>query len=325
MTFRFVLVIALVALSSRAYAQPAGAQAEVLFREGRDLMKAGKYAEACTAFDQSQKLEPAITTLLNLAGCREKAGQLATAWGLFLEAERQTRGAKDGATKKLNEVAKTRAEKLEPKISKLTINVMHPIDGLEISRDKDRVDTAMWNRALPIDGGTYTITATAPDKKPWTTQVTVAPESESKTVEVPDLAKKASEVVPPTSTAVTPPVAEEEEEHDTPPASRSKAVPIAIGVAGVAMLGGAVGFHLWGNAKYDDAKAEMTDQTRRDALYDSANQKRFIATGLGAAGIAAAGVSIWLFLRGGGDEQQATVAQHHVVVAPTSISLVGSF
>src|SRR5689334_15756470 len=101
-------------------------------------MAAGKYAEACSAFEQSQKLEPAIATLLNLAGCREKVGQIATAWGLFLDAERQTRGASDAANQQLHDVARDKAAKLEPRVSKLTINVPKAvqIDGLEILRDQ---------------------------------------------------------------------------------------------------------------------------------------------------------------------------------------------
>ena len=82
------IAIVVVMWSSAAFAQPASAQAEVLFRQGRDLMAAGKVAEACSAFDESQRLEPEITTLLNVAACREKLGQLATAWGLFLDAAR---------------------------------------------------------------------------------------------------------------------------------------------------------------------------------------------------------------------------------------------
>jgi hypothetical protein len=40
--------------------QPAGAQAEVLFRQGRHLLAAGQVAEACSAFENSQKVEPAV-------------------------------------------------------------------------------------------------------------------------------------------------------------------------------------------------------------------------------------------------------------------------
>src|SRR4051794_14833575 len=183
------IAVMFVLWSSAALAQPAGAQAEVLFRQGRDLLAAGKVAEACTAFDESQKLEPAVTTLLNLAACREKLGQLATAWGHFLEAARQTRSASDAATQQHHEVATTRARKLEPRVSKLTINVPQrsQIDGLEIRRDTERVNAGLWNRALPIDGGTYTITARAPGANEWSTQVTVAAERDTKTIEIPDL------------------------------------------------------------------------------------------------------------------------------------------
>jgi len=47
-----------------AAAQSAGAQAEVMFREARVLLEAGKVAEACAAFESSQKLKPATSTLI---------------------------------------------------------------------------------------------------------------------------------------------------------------------------------------------------------------------------------------------------------------------
>src|ERR1043166_9179048 len=106
-----------------AAAQPSGAQAETLFRQGKDLMAKGKTAEACAAFDASQKLDPTISTLLNQAACREKNEQLATAWGLFLEAERQPRTASDAPPQQLHQVAASKAAKLEPRLSTLTITV----------------------------------------------------------------------------------------------------------------------------------------------------------------------------------------------------------
>jgi len=203
-----VVFVVFIAWSSAALGQPAGAQAEVLFRQGRDLLAAGKIAEACSAFEESQKLEPAVTTLLNLAGCREKQGQLATAWGLFLDAARQTRSATDATSRQLHDVAQARAKKLEPQVSKLTINVpqQSQIDGLEIARSEDRIDAVMWNRALPIDGGTYTITAHAPGSSTWSTEVTVAAEGDTKTVEIPDLRNLPRDLgKPPTLPSPSPP------------------------------------------------------------------------------------------------------------------------
>ena len=126
---RFALV-ALVGWSSIASAQSAGAQAEVLFRQGRELMTAGKFNEACTAFAESQRLEPGVTTLLNLAGCREKNHQLASAWGLFLEAERQTRSATDAAQQQLHGTSQDLARKLEP----LAVDV----DDHRVARESNR-------------------------------------------------------------------------------------------------------------------------------------------------------------------------------------------
>ena len=65
-----------------AQAQPASGRAQSLFDEGLQQLKNKNYARACTAFEGSQKLDPRVTTLLNLAACREQNGQLATAWAL---------------------------------------------------------------------------------------------------------------------------------------------------------------------------------------------------------------------------------------------------
>jgi hypothetical protein len=308
--------------SPAAFAQPAGAQAETLFRQGRDLLRAGKTAEACSAFDESQKLEPAVTTLLNLADCREKLGQLATAWGLFLDAERQTRSATKPAEKQLHDVAQKHATNLEPRVSKLEIDVpdASKADGLEIKRGDQAIGAAMWNHALPIDGGTYTITASAPGSQAWSTQLTIANEQETKKIEVPKLVAAPVQHEPVTPTT---PVAVKSDVQ-AQPASPSRTVPIVIGVGAVALLGGAVAFDLMGDSTYNDAKAEMTSQSRRDSLYDSANTKRYVAIGLGVGGIAAGGVAVWMFLHARHEDRSSEQAIH-VVPTHNGFAVVGGF
>jgi hypothetical protein len=313
---RRILLVLIVAASSRARAQPAGAQAEALFRQGRELLAAGKTAEACGAFDESQRLEPAPTTLLNLAACREKNGQLATAWGLFLEAERQTRNATDPTGQQLHSVATEKAKKLESRVSKLAINVPQTsqVESLEIDRDKDRIEPAMWNRALPIDSGTYTITAHAPGTSTWSTKVTISEAGDSKTVDVPVVsALPVATSISAKSNVVEVPVSE----------PRSNLVPLVVGIGSLALLGGALGFDLWGNSTYDSAKAEMADQARRDSLETSANHKRYAAEGLAVGGIAAAGVAILLYLRGG--DESAPVQASHLRVSPNGFAFAGGF
>ncbi len=298
------------AFAQSAGAQSAGAQAEALFRQGKSLMTEGKTAEACTAFAESEKLEHAVTTLLNLAACREKNGQLASAWGFFLQAERETRAANDAATKQMHTVAQDRSQKLEARLSTLTIAVPDRVAGLSVSRDGIAIDAAAFDKPLPIDGGTYKIAAHAPGMTDWSTTIVVGAEHDAKSVEVPQLHALVAQPTnppPPREPAVTP--------------HRSHLAPILTGAGAVVLLGGAVGFDLWGNGKYDDAKAEIVSQAKRDALYDSANHKRYIAEGLGIAGIAAAGVTVWLALRHP-DEAAAT---SHLLISPTGVGYVGAF
>ena len=130
-------VVLVAAGSGRAAAQ--SAEAETLFRDGKKLMAKGQFAEACLAFEGSFKKDPAATTLLNLADCREKNGQLASAWGHFVEAARLARG--QGAIEKS---ARDRADALEPKLSYLVVAVPDDVrvDGLVVKRDGVPMDPA---------------------------------------------------------------------------------------------------------------------------------------------------------------------------------------
>jgi hypothetical protein len=340
-----IVAIVLIGWSFAAFAQPAGAQAEVLFRRGRDLLAAGKVAEACSAFEESQKLEPAVTTLLNLAGCREKMGQFATAWGLFLDVARQTRSATDAQSQRFHQVAQARAQKLEPRVSKLTVNVppQSQIGGLEIVRGADRVNAAMWNSALPVDGGTYTITARAPGESRWSTQVTVANESDAKTVEVPDLRNLPRGVdkpdhnpprdldkaaAPPSLPPVAATLADQPSpDHPLAPAhASSKIVELGVGVGALALLGGGLGLELWAESTYHTATSETTSQPLRDSLYSSANTRRYAAEALAVTGFAATGVAVWLYLRNDSRKRYVTTsASVHVVPTTRGLALLRQF
>ncbi|HEY1817805.1 MAG TPA: tetratricopeptide repeat protein [Kofleriaceae bacterium] len=312
--------IAIVALwSAGAAAQPSGAQAEVLFRQGLNLLKTGKTAEACAAFDESEKLDPAITTLINLASCREKQGELATAWGLFLDAERQTRSANDANTRQLHDLAADRAHKLEPRVSKLAINVPQQsmVDGLEVSRNGERIDPTMWNRAMPIDGGTYTINAKAPGSSTWSTQIAIGGESDTKTVGVPDLRSLPRDVSQQPPSAVALPPATEVEPQ------RSYTLPIAVGAGSLVVLGGALGLELWGEAKYNDAKQAVDPE--RNTLYDAANARRYAAEGVAVVGVLGAGAAVWLFVRDRGERHPAGGVSIEVVPTGAGLLVRGSY
>src|SRR5436305_1114019 len=119
---RIALSIMLTAHTAAAQPKAAGdgnVAAESLFREGKRLMKDHQIAAACEKFEASERLDESVGTLLNLADCREKAGQLATAWADFLKAASVARASGDGSRES---EAKVRAKALEPRLSYLTIS-----------------------------------------------------------------------------------------------------------------------------------------------------------------------------------------------------------
>ena len=146
-----------------------GAAAEVLFQEARRLMDAGKYALACPKFAASQKLSPAVGTLLNLADCYQQNGQTASAWVRFVDAQAAARRANRPEREK---VARDRAAALEPKLSRLNVSVAErETPGLEVKRDGFVLDPAMFGTAVPVDPGKHTVDAEAPGRKKWTMTV----------------------------------------------------------------------------------------------------------------------------------------------------------
>jgi len=158
-----------------ALAQPTPegkAIAETLFRDGRALMDEGRYPEACRKLEESQRLDPALGTLLNMAVCHEKEGKIATAWAEFNEAMVLAR--REGRQDRFD-LAQQHMTSLEPDLPKLVLNVppQSRIPGLEILRNGTPIGVGAWGTPLPIDPGEVIIEARAPKYKPWTTTLQI--------------------------------------------------------------------------------------------------------------------------------------------------------
>jgi len=157
--------------------------AEALFQEGRKLLDDHRYAEACPKFAESQRLDPGIGTLLNLATCHELEGKTASAWAEFTQALGiATREARSSA----QQLARTHLYALTPKLSKIVISVPaeNEVPSLEVRLDGHLIGKPAWGTAAPIDPGPHTVAASAPGKKEWSSEV-MFPPSEPKTVLVP--------------------------------------------------------------------------------------------------------------------------------------------
>jgi hypothetical protein len=156
-----------------ATARAQSAEAEMLFRDGRDLLKQGKIAAGCDKLVASERLESSIGTLLNVGDCRERLGKLASAWAAFRKAEAMAKRAGGPGDDKRQGEAGRRAAQLEPRLSNLVIEVPQRVDGLVVRRDAELVDEAQWSTALPVDPGSYTIVAEAPGYLAWRTTVPI--------------------------------------------------------------------------------------------------------------------------------------------------------
>lgn len=176
------------------------AEAEVLFRDGRKLIKADKVAAGCDKLAASERLETSIGTLLNLGDCREKLGKYASSWAAFRKAEATAKRAGNEGKRMLE--ARNRANKLEPQLATLAIQVDLKLQGLVVTRDGLTLEAGAWNTAVPVDPGSYALVVEAPGHKPWRTNVTVLHKSK-RIVVVPTLER----VVTVTPPVPAPPVA----------------------------------------------------------------------------------------------------------------------
>src|SRR6188768_1686196 len=149
------------------------ATAEAVFEEGMRLIKVGNFAEACPKFELSQRIEPAVGTMLYLAECYEKTNRSASAWAMFREAA--SLAETSGQTERMK-TAQARAARLEPRLSWLTIEVAKDalVPGLQIRRNSVPVSTELSGTASPVDPGEVVVDASAPGRLPFSTKVRVA-------------------------------------------------------------------------------------------------------------------------------------------------------
>ena len=298
-------------------ALPAGAQsnkatAEALFTEGRTLATSGKCAEAIPKFQASQKLDPGVGTLLNLAECYEQLGKTASAWAEYREAISLARLA---GSKDREELATERAKALEPKLSRLAIKVTGDAAGVTITRDGEAVESAELGQAIPVDPGNHVIEASAPGKQKFSQTIEIGENADSKVVEIPTLAAGAGPGVPP----------------DQPPAAKSDGSSqrtIGLIVGGVGIVGVAVGaiFGLQASSKWDDAKGKCDDYPYGCgddgvSLADDASSAATISTiGFIAGGVLVAGGATLFLTAGSSDDKGVSLG-----IGPGSLRLRGRF
>jgi hypothetical protein len=315
------------AASANAQSSANQAAAEALFKQGRELMTAGQFAQACPKLAESERLDPAPGTLLNLATCYESNGQIASAWVTYKEA---ATAAQNADQQERAQLARRKAGELEAKLPTLTVVVPPGADrsDLQITRDREVLGRPGWGVPIPADPGVHTVEASAPGRRTWQGQASVEGAGSAASIEVPPLEAEAPAEPAPiaaAATGVAPPGASPGSESAPPVTTGSGSGQRAAGwvLGGVGVAGLLVGtlFGAIAKSDNDDAKGQCLTNTAcsaqgvasgTSALHAAtASTIAFVAGGV----LAAAGVIVYLTAPSSGARPRAGVGLSPMVAS----------
>jgi len=169
---RILLLLAVMAGSPDIALADSRAAAEGLFLDGRRLMEAERYAEACQRFEDSQRLDPAAGTVLNLARCYALINRTASAWTLYREAAALASAANQ---REREQAALAAAAALEPNLARLILKHEAPQPGLSIQLDGSPAPESLFQVATPVDPAEHQVVVSRNDKVLWQTTVAATP------------------------------------------------------------------------------------------------------------------------------------------------------
>jgi hypothetical protein len=286
-------------------------EAATLFRQAKELMDEGRFAEACPKLDRSRTLDPQVGTTLNLALCYERLGKTASSWAMWLDgaAEAAAKGQRERET-----LARNRAGQLEARLLRITIFVAPQADleMIELKLDGVSVPMARWGAPIPVDAGPHWVQAAAQGKRPW-----------AESIEVDD------QHLPMVKVGVLEPLPEPKNDMlvvapgAAPDPRRTAAV--VLGSAGVAALAGMSVLVLVAKSTYSNADCHGNDCLKAGVDdRDRANVEAGLATAAGAVGVAALAGAATLWF-GSKPKQTAVSLQPAVGMRDWGLSVRGAW
>jgi hypothetical protein len=277
------LFAAALLLGNRAALASSG-DAEAAFRAGRKAMQAGDYATACARFAESERLEPAPGTLLNLADCEEHSGHLVAAHEHFgLAASGFPRG---DARRTL---ALQRESGVEKRLVRLTLRLAPSAPEGTVVRDGDTVlpGSALGSSRL-VDPGPHVVVvaATGHADHPYALTLREGDQVEQ-TLEPGDVSAPGAPPAPPTAVPVPAPV--EPGPPAAPAASQTRrTIGYVVGGAGVAGLALGTVAGILALDRASTVKDHCPDLACDSQGLDAASQGKWLAPTSTAAFIAGA-------------------------------------
>jgi hypothetical protein len=297
------------------------ALAETLFRDAQRAMKAGNYAEACPKFAESQRLDPAVGTLMNLAACHEAAGQLASAWAEFTDAAAWAK--REGRADRLK-VLEERLKQIEPRLSTATLVVSATSTELSIELDGSLIGRPAWNTPMPINPGRHKLRVSAPGFKEYTAEFDVGREKDAKRVEIPALEPAPAAPAPATPAAdgkAPAPAAPSGATTGSKPSAGSRTKRVAAYVTagtglGLVGIGGFFGVRALSKMSESDDQCPDDRCTHTGAERSvQANSAANVANVCVGVGLAAIGVGAYLYFTSGSSKNEQAA---RLMIAPTA-------
>jgi hypothetical protein len=180
---RGTVAVAVVVLGPILLGRPARAAdtqtAEALFQTAREAMARGELDQACPLFAESERLDPAPGTLLNLAECEERSGRLASALAHFEEGHDALPPGDYRLPFSLDKITK-----LNRRVPRLTLRAAGPvIAGVTVFRDDTELGAASLGVPLPVDPGAHVCVLRVPGRADSRAEVRLA-EGDTRTLEL---------------------------------------------------------------------------------------------------------------------------------------------
>jgi PEGA domain len=275
-----------------------------LFQRGRKALLAGAYAEACPLLEESQRLDPAGGTLLNLALCHEQIGRTASAWSEFHDALAQARRERreDRAQYAAQHIAA-----LDTRLARLLIELSPEaaaLPGLRVLRDGSELGGSSLNVAMPVDPGEHSVRASAPGYQASEQRITVPDRGDTQRVLIAALSPVVIAQAPPApvvapsapAAALAVPVSKSPPPKSKPPSHvrRGAIVSFALAVVSAAL---ATGFGVRAINLRDEAESHCrAGRCSPEAFELNDRARRFADTSTALSVVAGVGVAGGLFL-----------------------------
>jgi hypothetical protein len=285
------------------------------FRMGRELMAQGRYEAACHEFAESEELDPAAGTMLNLGYCYEQIGKGFKAWTEYRAA---ATAAHDNGKSQWESDARARCVQLEASLHHVVVDVDETAysDGVNFQLDGLPLPGDLRGKPLPVEAGRHELRATALGRAPWSHAFEIRAEQPGDVrIPVPE-----AEVAPAsghsgalvvggesvnaakpadTTTGVALPVHQGPQPGPDHASGRSalRTAALVTAGAGVGVLALAGGFGLWAKITYDGAQCPAPGHCTAEGIRANsranveANVGSF-AAGMGATALVSA-VILW--------------------------------